>query len=132
MGGQRIRDDKAFYTGWLLKKLEKFCEFKNWDYPEITCLKTDNYAPNISGTNAALDSEGDSCMSLRCFAASLQLPSFLSCCGADDTYARNVQYHDEYSNSITTADNCRNSMVSQRIEYPTEAARDVVMGSDNG
>ena len=101
--GQRIRDDKVFYTDWLLKKLEKFCEFKNWDVPEIACLNVDqstaqNHGAKFDGSN---NSESDPCISLPCFAVSLQFPSLFSCFGLNSIC---VEGHDHNDMSAAAAE----------------------------
>lgn len=41
--GQRIRQDKHFYTDWLLKKVKLFCAFRGWEIPQINCLNSELY-----------------------------------------------------------------------------------------
>jgi hypothetical protein len=34
----RMRQDKAFYEGWLLPKFQAYCDMKNWKLPKISAL----------------------------------------------------------------------------------------------
>ena len=138
--GQRIRDDKEFYTDWLLKKLEKFCRFKNWDVPEIACLSVDDSTAYTAKMNECNDSDDDSCVFSPCFAVSLQFPSFFPCFSTDGICVNNVD--DEHGEMTTGAstDNIVNphkpkQMVpnaSHVISCSTEEAENTVVGTSFG
>jgi hypothetical protein len=41
----RIRDNKEFYSTWLLPKLRAFCELRHWEQPVIVSIGEDGQVP---------------------------------------------------------------------------------------
>ena len=107
--GQRIRDDKEFYTEWLLKKLQQFCAFKNWDVPEIVCLKGESLpVANIDG------SSDDSSVS-TCF----QFSSLLCCLEMDDEKLSTASCENVSNTNIPGASSSSSSASSSSFLSPS-------------